>query len=289
MLVAAVECENKLLWEELMTRFCKPFTLAAILAGFAMAGLAPPARADFDVEFIYGGATILVDVTTQTATASGGASLSGATITYNSAGKVTISNLTIDPKGSTDSNTAGFNISASISTSNSPGTPTVAQITTSGLSITNQSGAAGNSTLTVITGSTGFTQPLGQVALKGTASVSADGLNSSNAKFVMNSYINTNNAQFGTTFGAPAITLNPVAPGASASGNSYITVPNATAPYSIVEQEQYTLANGDDFFDGSTGTSVVTPAPAGLVLALTGLPCLGIGSWLRRRKLMIAC
>jgi hypothetical protein len=28
----------------------------------------------------------------------------------------------------------------------------------------------------------------------------------------------------------------------------------------------------------------VVPAPAGLVLALTGLPCLGLGTWFRRRK-----
>jgi len=34
---------------------------------------------------------------------------------------------------------------------------------------------------------------------------------------------------------------------------------------------------------GST-TLAAVPAPAGIVLALTGLPCLGIGTWFRRRK-----
>jgi hypothetical protein len=267
------------------------FLFLALLAGLAIAGLGSPGRADFEVMFAYGGASITIDVTTQTATASGGASLSGATITYNSANMVTVSNLVIDPNGTTDSNSNGFSISASISKTNSPGTQNGASISTSGLDILNQTGASGSSTLVVTTGSTGFTAPTANLAtLKSTASVSADGLNSSNASFVFNSYVNSDNSQFGTSsgFASPTISLSPVTPGGSASGNTSITG-NATAtPYSIVQVGRYTLANGDDFFDGSTGSSVVAPAPNSLLLALSGMPLLGVGAWLRRRRVTIA-
>jgi len=270
---------------------CRKFLFLAVLTGLAMAGPAPPARADFEVQFSYGGAAITIDVTTQTASATGGASLAGATIHYNSASKVTITGLTVDPNAGTDGNSGGFTINASVSTTNSPGLPTIATISTSGLGIMNQTGVNGNSTLTITTGSTGFAAPAtNPVILTSTASVSADGTNGANASLVFNSYLNANNSQFGTgPPGAPTITLSPVAPGASASGNTSATVPLTATPYSIVQVGQYTLGNGDDFFDGSTGTNVMpTPAPTGLVLALSAMPVLCFGAWLRRRHLAVA-
>jgi hypothetical protein len=290
--------------EELMNRFRKLLTLAASLAGFAMAGLAPPARADFEVVFSYNGATVTIDETsasTGTATATGGASLSGVTINGTAlsgtsgtftfvSDRISISNLTVDPNASKDGNSGGFNINASVAKSNSPGTTAVATISTSGLLIANQTGVNGNSSLVVTTGSQGFTAPTGNpVNLNSTASASADGANSGNASLVFNSYLNENNALLGTTVGSPTINLSPITPGASMSANSYALVNANVTPYSLVQVGKYTLGNGDDFFDGSTGTSVTaTPAPAGLMLALTGLPCLGFGSWLWRRKLSIA-
>jgi hypothetical protein len=58
----------------------------------------------------------------------------------------------------------------------------------------------------------------------------------------------------------------------------------AGSPYSLTSVATFTL-------DGSVSTTfadnvnvTAVPAPAGMVLALTSLPFLGIGAWLRRRK-----
>jgi len=278
-----------------MMRSRSPF-LWAILAGIALSGLAPPSRADFVVDFADGNAEIRIDVTTQTVSTFGGASTSGSTITYLSATKVRIVNLTIDPNAATDNNAHGFNVSASVSTSNSPGTPTVAQITTSGLGILNQTGVAGNSTLIMRTGSTGFTAPAtNPVILTSTASASADAGNLANASLVFNSFLNTTNTfldgsgNWDGQYGAPTITLGPIAPGASASNNSGAHWPLTSTPYALMQQGQYTLGNGDQFFDGSTGTAVLpTPVPSGLLLVLSGMPVLGLGAWLRRWRITVA-
>lgn len=290
-------------------KMCRGFFFLAVLAGFAIAGLAPPGRADFEVQLSYNGGVVTIDGTTGLATASGGASLNGATINGTAVSgtsysftvvnnKITISGLTVDPNGVSDSNTGGFNISASISKSNSPGNSTVGTISSSGLGILNQSGVSGNGTLTMVTGSTGFTSPAtNPVVLESTVSVSADATNSASASVVFNSYLNTNNSQFGTGspgFGSPTVNLGPIAPGASAStpnppGFVSATGSPGATPYSIVQVGKYTLANGDDFFDGSTGTSVVpTPAPGGLMLAIGALPALGVGAWFRRRSIAMA-
>src|SRR5258707_126302 len=107
------------------------FPKMAMLAGLAMAVFTSSSRADFEVQFSYGGATITVDVTMQTTSVSGGASLSGASITYTGSNKVSIHNLTISNAGTT----GGFVIDASVSTTNTPGTPNAATISTSGLGI----------------------------------------------------------------------------------------------------------------------------------------------------------
>jgi hypothetical protein len=80
--------------------------------------------------------------------------------------------------------------------------------------------------------------------------------------------------------------------GATWSGSITITLnaPNSSDPTN-------TPASGTAFSDGSVSGGNATvgnisggnitmspvPAPAGLVLALTALPCLGVGRWLRRR------
>jgi len=260
-----------------MFRFRKMLLFAAMTAAAVLLG-PPSARADFEVEFTFGGATILVDATTQTVTSSGGASTAGASFNF-SAGTVSINNLTISPTGAT----GGFKISATIADSNSPGGK-VATIDTSSLSILNQTGTAGNSTLVLTTGDTGFTSPSGpSVGLTSTISATAAGTNSANASVLFNSYLDTTNAQFGTQQGTPTILLSPLSPGSSLSGDTSAALTGTPSPYSLTEVAKITLANGDKLTDLSSGTTVV-PAPAGLALALTGLPLLGLGGWLRRRK-----
>jgi hypothetical protein len=257
--------------------------LAAILAGIAMAGLAKPARADFEVVFEFGGAKVTLDRTTSTTTTSGGASTSGATIDYSVAGEITVTGLVVSPTGTT----GGFKISSTIADSNNPGTSKVAEITLSSLQMTNRSGSSG--TLTITEGDTGFTAPAGNVTLHSTISATASGLNLSDGTVVFNSYLDTNNGQ-NTTSGAGVngtSTINlTIAAGNSKSGNADLTLSNIGTPYSVTEVGKFTLGgtstHNDQYTDGSTGTDVLAPAPSGLVLAASAV--LLTLPFLRRRR-----
>jgi len=260
------------------------FLFGAILAGIAMAGLAPPARADFEVQFSFGGATITVDDTTGVATASGGASLNGAQINGTSVsgtsasftkvgGKLSIFGLTVDPSGTSDGNTGGFNISATVSKSNSPGTLNVAAITLSSLAIFNQTGVSGTSTVNLLAGDTGFTAPSSGIPLGTLTSMSGtadpfngSGLPGSGGTLVLNSYVDTTNSQFGTQQHVGMITLN-IPAGGSQSGNVTGTANTNPTPYSLTLALAATVANNNDISDGSSSLQLTAPEPSSMALA----------------------
>jgi len=70
-------------------------------------------------------------------------------------------------------------------------------------------------------------------------------------------------------------------------GSGVSLVPGGT-PFSITDVLEFTFTltagSGQATANVSGSTVASVPAPAGLVLALTGLPALGIGAWLRRRR-----
>ena len=77
----------------------------------------------------------------------------------------------------------------------------------------------------------------------------------------------------------------------SASGSSKSISANGSAlgfttsgPYSLTFVESFTLSAGGSLTLTGGNVQVVTPAPSTAVLALSGLPLLGLGLWLRRRK-----
>jgi len=61
---------------------------------------------------------------------------------------------------------------------------------------------------------------------------------------------------------------------------------SATVPYSMTTQISVTGSPilGSQLSLDSNNSITPTPAPAGLVLALTGMPVLGVGAWVRRRR-----
>jgi hypothetical protein len=101
-------------------------------------------------------------------------------------------------------------------------------------------------------------------------------------------FVDQANNPFGGATGGPAgniIATTGVLKGPLAQGSTGFS---GTVPYSWTEQ--YSLgatASGTvistDNNENITASPVV-PAPAGLVLAATGLPFLGLGAWFRRRK-----
>jgi len=90
-----------------------------------------------------------------------------------------------------------------------------------------------------------------------------------------------NNALFGTT--------SPITPDLTtpASGVAFF---NATPLYSVTTQVHVVLSSTHGIVSISSDSNNIiqpTPAPAGVVLALSGLPLLGLG-WLRRRNRIAA-
>jgi len=270
-----------------------------LLAGIALLGAAAPARANFQVQFSYNGTTVNVDgtvhqvtVTNSTGTTTYNGSYiafgGGAFVDTSTSGSINVYNLTVG-KGATN---GGFNVSASIAKSNMPGTPTVATIDMSSLSITNNSGVSGKGTLTMITGDTGFTAPQRPVAtLVSTMSATAAGTNNDTADVTFNSYLDNSNHQFGTTGAGiqstPAINLSGITAGTSKSDNQSAQVDASQIPYSLTQVERISLSSGDRLSDGSSGTSLMAPAPPGWLLACSGVPFLG-AAYLRRQRRVLA-
>jgi hypothetical protein len=71
------------------------------------------------------------------------------------------------------------------------------------------------------------------------------------------------------------------------TGSATGLFPRLGTPYSLTSVANLTLGAGAivNYSDHIKVTAV--PAPAAVVLALTGLPFLGIGTWLRRRKVQV--
>lgn len=67
------------------------------------------------------------------------------------------------------------------------------------------------------------------------------------------------------------------------TGSAFGTFARTSAMYSLTTEVNFTLSAGGQA-NYSSHENLTAPAPAGVVLALTGLPFLGIGTWLRRRK-----
>jgi len=163
-----------------------------------------------------------------------------------------------------------FNIQISVGTSNAPGTPEIAELTINNTSISSL-GFTGTRTVTVTLSDDGFTTPTGVQNLISQLSTTQlpTGTNVTYQSFVD---------------GNPGgqLSLNTVG-GASGTDSVNIT----SSPYTLTSVTTYTVTGqgaGHSLTVQTSGlTAVVVPAPAGAVLALTGIPCMSLGCWLRRR------
>jgi hypothetical protein len=97
-------------------------------------------------------------------------------------------------------------------------------------------------------------------------------------------WIDQSNQLYGGATGGPGGTNIVADTGAHSAPSSGAVVFSATPPYSFTEQFTLgALGSGTALSADFLGT-VSVPAPAGLVLAIAGMPVLGLGAWLRRRK-----
>jgi len=253
-----------------MFRFRKSMTLMAILAGLAMAGLASPAQAAFEI-------SVYVNGVNQ------GVSASGSNTAFFAIGSVT-----------------GFNYNIS-SFTNWSGTPASGvESNTANNQITVTAPITTPETVTIVISESGWVAPTGPLALSSSAGgsiASAAGsltMSATNQGFVDSSFGNgvagLNPAGTSTTLANASATSTPGNTGTLNYNPSPSTVLAAGGtPFTLTQVFTFSAGTGQTVATGSTfdvsgSVSVApVPVPAGLVLALTGLPCLGAGTWLRRR------
>lgn len=252
-----------------MHRFRNFLPIVAALVGAAILGAPSRAHADFEIT-VYEGSTAVLTVT-QTSANNLTASTPGSITAVFSDGNVTFSLFGAESKPLTGNN------------------PSLAaeDISISGTFKTNV-------TLTVDVSDTDFqppSNPSGPGTLTATLSGNSGTPNNSLTNVFFNGYLANSNKEYG---GVP----NPVpgTPGASTiSVATTLANPNASAsgiavaPYSMSSQSSFTNTGGNNVgFSFDNRLTFSTPAPAGLLLALMGTPLLGLGAWIRRRRLQAA-
>jgi hypothetical protein len=208
-----------------------------------------------------------------TLTESGGptAIIKGPSGTLLSFGPVTVGDFSVSGQGN----------------SNSPGTAALSQLLNSAIQVTNTDAKAGH-TLTVMVTDVNFSLPKGPLTMVssfGGASI----LNGPNQATFQGwaDLTNTPTTAGATTAGAQA--------GPPVSGSSSYKTTDLSVSVPHVDNNLYALLSTTIFTVGASGQIQGTgnlsltptgavPAPAALLLALTGLPCLGAGYLVRRRK-----
>jgi len=174
--------------------------------------------------------------------------------------------------------------------------PDEARLATTAITIRNTS--VGPQTLVLTLSASDYTFPIGTPlqffsSASGTASNVSIGANA----MVFQAWADDNNLLYGGTVLAPsagAVTTGPQVSGSVTVGaGQTLAIPftpgtnsvpfPGSQPFSITQQITFVLGAGANVtFNGQSVVSV--PAPAGLMLAVAALPCLGLGFFRRRQK-----
>jgi hypothetical protein len=174
---------------------------------------------------------------------------------------------------------SAYHLVGTISFTNAPGTANFAILD---ISYTiNTVGTTGGAA-SLAASATGFTAPTGNPLFLVS---DLNGNGHGTGTMTGQSYVDTNNGLFATSGGGVS-SSGPQGPFPinSGYGNTVSTSFNgSTPPYSLTSQLNFNLSTNSNT-SGDMQSTVTTPAPAALVLALSGLPVLGFG-FLRRRRL----
>ncbi len=180
-----------------------------------------------------------------------------------------------------------FTVTETIAVSNSPGdTVNGATLTQTNVAITSVSGSDG--TIYVEVSAQGYSIPESPPLATLTSSSTLNTQSGSTTE-TATSYVDLGDALFGTSGAATApLTVTASGQGGYGSGSDTTSF-SASGTYSLTNEVSYTFtgvtaANQELISEGNVSTTVTTPVPSTAVLALSGLPLLGLGLWLRRRK-----
>jgi hypothetical protein len=175
---------------------------------------------------------------------------------------------------------ASYHLVGTISFTNAPGTATKAILDVSYNVNTNGGELGGAASLEA--SATGFTQPNSNPE---TMTFALNGNGSGTGTLSGQSWVVQNGAVFAES-GPFTVSEPPSGPPFNvngAYGGTGSVSYNGATPYTLTEKLSFSLSpNSNTSGDGQI--TITTPAPAGVVLALTGLPCCGIGAWIRRRR-----
>jgi hypothetical protein len=171
------------------------------------------------------------------------------------------------------------NVTTGISKPVFPNTPTEAKMDLNSVNVA----IAGPGTLTIEVTDTDFSLlPNPQYVLSHAFGGTIAGTGSS-ATF--ESFVNASNAEFDTS-GAVSITSGPFGPVAFSDTQSKVF--SGSSPFSVTQRMTISFGSGGGSYSGDGATTVFTPAPAALVLLASGMPVLGLGYWVRRKKMKLA-
>jgi hypothetical protein len=243
----------------LYTKRCRNLLpVVAVLVAVAILGAPTQARADLQVSWSASTALLGESTTNGTISSLSNGSAGGFTISGNAAGAATLGATAMDL--------------SSISISSSAGGTLTLYLTQNGLtSPTGLGTLTGTLTGHFITGS-------------GSVSMVAYG-NDTNLLYGNAAGVSPGGfSESGTTPASGGLTN--VATGAISPGGSASTQFNATNPYSMTEIIMITFnsSGGTVSLSSDGSTTFSTPAPAGLVLLFSAVPCVGLGLWRRSRK-----
>jgi hypothetical protein len=240
-----------------MFRFRKSLALAAVLVAAAILGAPTPAEAAFAVR-------ITTTAGSQTINDGGVGDLDGKlnnsiTVSYGD---------------------SAYNLIGTISFTNSPGSLTKA-ILDVGYNVNTFGTTGGLATLEA--SATGFSQPSGNPLLL-TSSINGNG--DGTGTLTVQQYADPTNTLFGTGPNTPG----PQGPFDISADGGYgstaqVLFNKGAGDYAITDVLTFDLSPDSNTSGDSQSIVTNTPAPAGLVLVLTGIPALGLGTWLRRRRM----
>jgi hypothetical protein len=158
----------------------------------------------------------------------------------------------------------------------------LSQLLSSTTSVTNNNGST--HTLHLWVTETDYTLPAGtQLSVESGlgGSVSTGTLTMSN---IYQAWADKNNGLFGTTDFSNGLQTATANNSTFDTGSAVGTFTRGAGNYSVTSEANFTMSAGATANFSAHVKLSPTPAPAGLVLALSGLPLLGIACWRRRRK-----
>jgi hypothetical protein len=248
----------------------RKFFLAAAVAVAFLANSVSTAQAGFQVTFV-------VDATSATIV-DGGAG--DADLTAD--GNIVVLSKLIN----------GYTFNVTLTSSNTPNTGGAISFVQHG---TNNITGSGAKTIQIIASANGFVSPTGDLyAVSGsTGQFLSPTPTDHTADYSYTAYLDNSNVlatavPAGTLIGSDgAVTIT------SPAGNANlgdVRKVNATDPYALTLGLKAKLnSTGVNVIDLDGGVQLsAVPAPAGLVLGLIGMPILGVGAWIRRRRIPTA-